>query len=75
MPSDIALARLVLIFIARSGIAADTLGLVDGFGFAVSPIRRFREVAVDKAGATPEQAFYAAIAWVKAGRPTTAEAL
>ena len=71
----IALMNLVLNFTTYANVAdINTLDLVDNEGFYCSPIRRFRQTAVDRFGATDEQACYAAIAWVQAGRPTKATA-
>ena len=75
MPSDIALVRLVLLVIAASGIPANTIDLVDDNGFAVNPIRRFQEVAMDRLGATHKQAALACMTWVRCGRPLTVDAI
>jgi hypothetical protein len=66
----IVLVNMILRHMVAIGVDANTIDLVDNNGFAANPIRRFQEVAIDRFGATREQAFYAVIAWVKAGRPS-----
>lgn len=78
MPNAAAIILLTMVLDTINGSrifpAIDTPDLVDDHGFRTNPIRRVINMAQDIHGANEKQAHFAAMAWVKLGRPTTSEA-